>query len=157
MIWLLSREWNPCLMSLIRRWGSTTSEPSISMTPKVHPGPPHQTVLYKDHLGGIMNFHLLSLLNHNFVGKVGCNLDRHEDIGKGCIGIAAFRDIVNEPRVDNIPLILETPGRWGRQLLVLIPSSSDSSYSWLVFIFSCRPGFEYDEQIKLLYSLCKQT
>lgn len=45
-------------------------------------------------------------------GKLGCNLDRHEDIGKGHIGISAFRDIVNEPRLDNIPLILETPGRW---------------------------------------------
>ncbi|TWW81547.1 probable endonuclease 4 [Takifugu flavidus] len=62
-------------------------------------------------------------------GKLGCNLDRHEDIGEGCIGISAFRDIVNEPRLDNIPLILETPG---------------------------RPGFEYEEQIKLLYSLCKK-
>uniref|UniRef100_A0A3B4BFX0 Xylose isomerase-like TIM barrel domain-containing protein n=1 Tax=Periophthalmus magnuspinnatus TaxID=409849 RepID=A0A3B4BFX0_9GOBI len=59
--------------------------------------------------------------------KLGCNLDRHEDIGKGHIGISAFRDIVNEPRLDNIPLILETPG---------------------------RPGFEYAEQIELLYSLC---
>ncbi|XP_038156939.1 probable endonuclease 4 isoform X2 [Cyprinodon tularosa] len=61
-------------------------------------------------------------------GKLGCNLDRHEDIGKGNIGLSAFRDIVNEPRLDNIPLILETPG---------------------------RPGFEYAEQIKLLYSLCE--
>lgn len=62
-------------------------------------------------------------------GKLGCNLDRHEDIGKGHIGISAFRDIVNEPRLDNIPLILETPG---------------------------RPGFEYAEQIELLYSLCEK-
>lgn len=46
-----------------------------------------------------------------FAGKLGCNLDRHEDIGKGCIGIAAFRDIVNEPRLANLPMILETPGR----------------------------------------------
>ncbi|XP_036416344.1 probable endonuclease 4 isoform X3 [Colossoma macropomum] len=61
-------------------------------------------------------------------GKLGCHLDRHEDIGKGQIGISAFRDIVNEPRLDNIPLILETPG---------------------------RPGFEYAEQIQLLYSLCE--
>ncbi|KAG7506972.1 DNA-(apurinic or apyrimidinic site) lyase [Solea senegalensis] len=61
-------------------------------------------------------------------GKLGCNLDRHEDIGKGHIGVPAFRDIVNEPRLDNIPLILETPG---------------------------RPGFEYAEQIAFLYSLCK--
>lgn len=45
------------------------------------------------------------------LGHLGCHLDRHEDIGKGQIGISAFRDIVNEPRLDNIPLILETPGR----------------------------------------------
>ncbi|XP_028422694.1 uncharacterized protein si:ch211-141o9.10 isoform X2 [Perca flavescens] len=63
-------------------------------------------------------------------GKLGCHLDRHEDIGKGHIGISAFRDIVNEPRLDNIPLILETPG---------------------------RPGFEYAEQIELLYSLCEKN
>ncbi|XP_029312422.1 uncharacterized protein LOC115024740 isoform X2 [Cottoperca gobio] len=62
-------------------------------------------------------------------GKLGCNLDRHEDIGKGHIGISAFRDIVNEPRLDDIPLILETPG---------------------------RPGFEFAEQIELLYSLCEK-
>ncbi|XP_048870987.1 probable endonuclease 4 isoform X13 [Brienomyrus brachyistius] len=61
-------------------------------------------------------------------GGLGCNLDRHEDIGRGKIGLATFRDIVNEPLLDNIPLILETPG---------------------------RPGFEYAEQIALLYSLCE--
>ncbi|KAF5906310.1 putative endonuclease 4, partial [Clarias magur] len=44
-------------------------------------------------------------------GKLGCRLDRHEDIGRGKIGISAFRSIVNEPRLDNIPFILETPGR----------------------------------------------
>ncbi|XP_006807370.1 probable endonuclease 4 [Neolamprologus brichardi] len=62
-------------------------------------------------------------------GKLGCNLDRHEDIGKGHIGISAFQEIVNEPRLDNVPLILETPG---------------------------RPGFEYAEQIDLLHSLCEK-
>lgn len=44
-------------------------------------------------------------------GTLGSHLDRHEDIGRGQIGITAFREIVNEPRLDNIPLILETPGR----------------------------------------------
>ncbi|XP_062381552.1 probable endonuclease 4 isoform X2 [Sardina pilchardus] len=61
-------------------------------------------------------------------GKLGCHLDRHEDIGRGQIGLQTFREIVNEPLLDNIPLILETPG---------------------------RPGFEYAEQIELLYSLCE--
>ncbi|XP_047232821.1 probable endonuclease 4 isoform X2 [Girardinichthys multiradiatus] len=55
--------------------------------------------------------HLKAVHLNDSKGKLGCNLDRHEDIGKGNIGISAFRDIVNEPRLDNIPLILETPGR----------------------------------------------
>ncbi|XP_032430002.1 probable endonuclease 4 isoform X1 [Xiphophorus hellerii] len=63
-------------------------------------------------------------------GKLGCNLDRHEDIGKGNIGLSAFRDVVNEPRLDGVPLILETPG---------------------------RPGFQDAEQIELLYSLCEKN
>uniref|UniRef100_A0A674CM65 Uncharacterized protein n=1 Tax=Salmo trutta TaxID=8032 RepID=A0A674CM65_SALTR len=52
-----------------------------------------------------------------FDQTLGCHLD-------------PFRDIVNEPTLDNIPLILVTSG--------------------------C-PGFEYAEQIELLYSLCEKT
>ena len=36
-------------------------------------------------------------------------VDRHEHIGEGNIGIAAFAYIVNDPRFADIPLILETP------------------------------------------------
>ena len=35
--------------------------------------------------------------------------DRHEHIGKGCIGLEAFRNIVNDPKLKNVPKILETP------------------------------------------------
>ncbi len=35
--------------------------------------------------------------------------DRHEEIGKGHIGLEAFKYIMNESYFDNIPLILETP------------------------------------------------
>ncbi|KAF8065397.1 xylose isomerase-like protein [Lyophyllum atratum] len=35
--------------------------------------------------------------------------DRHESIGIGQIGIHAFHHILNDPRVQNIPLVLETP------------------------------------------------
>lgn len=72
------------------------------------------TLLYEDRWGAFVRSQAFThspCSNSHFVGKLGCNLDRHEDIGKGCIGISAFRDIVNEPRLDNIPLILETPGR----------------------------------------------
>ena len=42
-------------------------------------------------------------------GKVGCHLDRHENIGRGQIGLNGFRRLMNDPRFDNIPFILETP------------------------------------------------
>lgn len=35
--------------------------------------------------------------------------DRHERIGKGFLGIEAFRSVMTDPRLDDIPLILETP------------------------------------------------
>ena len=35
--------------------------------------------------------------------------DRHEHIGKGHIGLDGFRNFVNDRRLNNIPIILETP------------------------------------------------
>ena len=35
--------------------------------------------------------------------------DRHEHIGKGFIGLEGFRNIVNDRRLKNVPMILETP------------------------------------------------
>jgi deoxyribonuclease-4 len=40
---------------------------------------------------------------------LGARRDRHEHIGKGEIGLEAFRHIVNDPRLKNIPMIIETP------------------------------------------------
>lgn len=39
----------------------------------------------------------------------GSRVDRHEHIGKGQMGLAAFRFIMNEPRFRNVPKVLETP------------------------------------------------
>jgi deoxyribonuclease IV len=39
----------------------------------------------------------------------GSRIDRHESIGKGSLGIEPFRFIMNDPRFDNIPMVLETP------------------------------------------------
>ncbi|MBS1717383.1 MAG: deoxyribonuclease IV [Armatimonadetes bacterium] len=36
-------------------------------------------------------------------------VDRHEHIGKGEIGIQAFERLVNDPRFEQIPIVLETP------------------------------------------------
>jgi deoxyribonuclease IV len=39
----------------------------------------------------------------------GSRVDRHEHIGKGCIGLGAFRFIMNDRRFAKIPKVLETP------------------------------------------------
>jgi len=41
--------------------------------------------------------------------ELGSRIDRHEEIGKGTLGEEFFIRLVNDPRFDNIPLILETP------------------------------------------------
>jgi len=40
---------------------------------------------------------------------LGTRKDRHEHIGKGFIGLEGFRNIINDPRFESIPMILETP------------------------------------------------
>jgi deoxyribonuclease-4 len=40
---------------------------------------------------------------------LGSRVDRHEHIGKGKIGLNAFRYIMREPRFCNVPKVLETP------------------------------------------------
>jgi deoxyribonuclease-4 len=44
---------------------------------------------------------------------LGSRLDRHENIGKGAIGMAAFEFFMNDPAFQAIPKILETPKRQG--------------------------------------------
>lgn len=41
---------------------------------------------------------------------LGSRVDRHENIGKGFIGLDAFRLIMTDERLQHIPKILETPG-----------------------------------------------
>jgi deoxyribonuclease IV len=41
--------------------------------------------------------------------SLGCRVDRHTHIGQGCIGLEAFRCLVNDGRFRSIPKILETP------------------------------------------------
>jgi deoxyribonuclease IV len=40
---------------------------------------------------------------------LGCRVDRHEHIGKGAIGLEAFRLLLNDPRFQQHPMVLETP------------------------------------------------
>ena len=40
---------------------------------------------------------------------LGSRVDRHDSLGKGTLGINVFKWLINDPRFDNMPLILETP------------------------------------------------
>jgi deoxyribonuclease-4 len=40
---------------------------------------------------------------------LGSRVDRHEHIGKGEIGLAGFRLLLNDPRFQQYPMVLETP------------------------------------------------
>jgi deoxyribonuclease-4 len=39
----------------------------------------------------------------------GSRVDRHEHIGKGCLGLEPFRWLLNDPRFRDLPMLLETP------------------------------------------------
>ena len=39
----------------------------------------------------------------------GSRVDRHEHIGKGCLGLEPFRRILNDSRFAHLPMLLETP------------------------------------------------
>ena len=39
----------------------------------------------------------------------GSRVDRHEHIGKGCLGLEPFRRLLNDPRFSGLPMLLETP------------------------------------------------
>ena len=40
---------------------------------------------------------------------LGARVDRHEQIGQGAIGLTAFRCLLNDPRLADVPMVLETP------------------------------------------------
>jgi deoxyribonuclease-4 len=42
-------------------------------------------------------------------GDLGSRKDRHDHIGKGCIGLEGFRLLLNDPRLAGLPGLLETP------------------------------------------------
>lgn len=49
---------------------------------------------------------------------LGSKIDRHEPLGKGTLGEEFFSMLMNDPRMDNIPLILETPDEtiWAEEI-----------------------------------------
>jgi len=77
----------------------------------------------------IIGFKFLKGMHLNDSKKnLGSRVDRHESLGQGFLGMEVFKKIIQDPRFDNIPLILETPDStlWPREiasLKALLPSA----------------------------------
>ncbi len=72
--------------------------------------------------GNIVGFEYLKGMHLNdSKPDLGSHVDRHESIGKGKIGLDAFRFIMNDERMDDIPLILETidDSIWDQEIRLL--------------------------------------
>jgi deoxyribonuclease-4 len=70
----------------------------------------------------IVGFAYLKGLHLNDDKKaLASRVDRHETIGNGTLGLEPFRRIMNDPRFDNLPMILETPddSRWAEEIRLL--------------------------------------
>jgi deoxyribonuclease-4 len=52
---------------------------------------------------------------------LGSHVDRHDSLGKGKIGLDAFGFLMNDPRMDDIPLVLETIDEtiWAQEIEIL--------------------------------------
>jgi deoxyribonuclease IV len=60
--------------------------------------------------GSLVGFRRLKAFHLNDSKKpCASRVDRHEHIGKGCIGVEPFRWLVNDPRFATLPMLLETP------------------------------------------------
>ena len=62
-----------------------------------------------DRFGSLIGFDLLKGVHLNDSKSVlNGHLDRHHSIGKGELGVETFRRLMNDPRLDDRPLVLET-------------------------------------------------
>ena len=80
---------------------------------------------YKDTMAAfdrVVGFGYLKGMHLNDCKKdLGSRVDRHASIGQGTLGIAPFGYIMNDSRLENLPLILETPddSLWPEEISLL--------------------------------------
>ena len=70
----------------------------------------------------VVGFNYLRAIHLNDTKKeFGSRVDRHDSIGKGLLGMEFFERLMNDPRFDNMPLILETPDEtlWAEEIKLL--------------------------------------
>lgn len=62
------------------------------------------------HLDDVIGLqHLKCIHLNDSQRQLGSRVDRHAHIGRGHIGLAGFRHLLNDPRLRHVPMILETP------------------------------------------------
>lgn len=62
------------------------------------------------HFGEVIGFSYLKGMHINDSKKdLASRVDRHDSIGKGVMGLTTFKMLMDDPRFDDIPMILETP------------------------------------------------
>ena len=65
--------------------------------------------------GRLVGFDRLKVFHMNDSKRpLGSRVDRHEHIGRGCLGLEPFRRILNDRRFRGLPMLLETPKTEGR-------------------------------------------
>ena len=72
--------------------------------------------------GEMIGFNYLSGIHLNDSKKeLGSRVDRHDNVGKGLIGIELFKMIMQDDRFNQIPIILETPDEtlWAEEIKLL--------------------------------------
>jgi len=72
--------------------------------------------------GNIVGFeYLMGMHLNDSKPDLGSHVDRHDSIGKGKIGLEAFRYVMNNERMDDIPLVLETIDEsiWAEEIRLL--------------------------------------
>lgn len=74
------------------------------------------------HFDEVVGFSYLRGMHINDSKKdLGTRVDRHDSIGKGVMGETTFKMLMEDPRFDDIPLILETPDEsvWADEIVRL--------------------------------------
>ncbi len=75
-----------------------------------------------DTFNEVVGIHYLKGLHINDSKRdLGTRVDRHANIGEGVMNMDLFSFIMNDPRFDNLPIILETPDQslWAEEILLL--------------------------------------
>ena len=95
-----------------------------------------------DSFDALIGFDRLKVFHLNDSKKpCSSRVDRHEHIGKGCIGLEPFRRLVNDPRFDHLPMILETEkSEWREKGKVVIDPLDEMNLNTLRSLRNASTG-----------------